>query len=246
MGYKLPKILIAIPTYEGKNYCLDAFLDNLRNFTYPKNKLDIYIADNSKTNANAKMLNKKYGLKCFWKDYTGQTIFEKMADSHNQLRRYFLETDCQYMLHLESDIFPPVDVLEQLLWSRKPIVNALYQVFDGSWRTPCIAINDQKHELHREYVFHATLDNFWHWFIDGSVKQTFIAGIGCSLMKRKVLEKFSFRYNPDEMKPPDTWFAEDLRSAGVQNWVNTGVLCYHHNKEDWGRHFEYVDYHKSE
>jgi len=246
MSYRLPKILIGIPTYEGKNYCLEEFLDNIRKFDYPKSKIDIYIADNSKTNENAKMINKKYGLKVFWKDYSGQTIFEKMADSHNQIRRYFLDSDNEYLLHLESDIFPPPNILQELLWCRKPIVNSLYQVFDGSWRTPCIALNDTKHKFHNEFVFHYTLDNFWHWYIDGKVKKTFIAGIGCSLMKRKVLENFSFRFNPNEEKPPDTWFAEDLRKSGVQNWVHTGLISFHWNREDWGRHFEYVDYHKSE
>ena len=243
---RLPKILIAIPTYEGKNYCLDEFLENISNFTYPKSRLDFYIADNSRTNENAKMINKKYGIKVFWKDYSGMSVFEKMADSHNQLRRYFLESDCEYMLHLESDIFPPHDVLERLLWANKPIVNALYQVFDGSWRTPCIAINDQKNEFHETFVFHTTLDSFSHWFIDGKVKKTFIAGIGCCLMQKKVMVHFPFRSNPHDIKPPDTWFAEDLRARGVQNWVDTGTLCFHWNKEDWGRHFEYVDYHKSE
>lgn len=244
--YGLPKVLIAIPTYEGKNYCLDAFLDNVRKFDYPKNKIDIYIADNSATNANARMINKKYGIKVFWKDYTGYDVFEKLADSHNQLRRYFLESDCDYMLHLESDIFPPKDVIQQLLWCRKPIVNALYQVFDGGWRTPCIALNDQKHELSQHFVFHTTLDAFWHWYIDGQLKKTFIAGIGCCLMQKKVMKLFSFRHDKHEQKPPDTWFAEDLRHAGVQNWVHTGLLCFHWNREDWGRHFEYMKYLKSE
>ena len=56
----VPKILIAVPTYEGKNYCLDEFLENIKNFDYPKNRLEIFIADNSKTNANAKYINNKY------------------------------------------------------------------------------------------------------------------------------------------------------------------------------------------
>ena len=59
----LPKVLIAIPTYDAKNYCLDAFLDNISKFTYPKDRIEIYIADNSKDNKNALMINKKYGIK---------------------------------------------------------------------------------------------------------------------------------------------------------------------------------------
>jgi hypothetical protein len=244
--YKLPRVLIAVPTYEGKNYCLPEFLENISNFSYPRHLLDFYIADNSATNENAKMINKKYGIKVFWKDYTGVPVFEKMADSHNQLRRYFLESDCDYILHLESDIFPPHDVIERLLWANKPIVNALYQIFDGSWRTPCIAINDKRNKNHNEFVFHATLDAFWHWWIEGKTQETFIAGIGCCLMQKKVMKVFPFRNDNQDQKPPDTYFAEDLRTMGVQNYVDTSTLCFHWNKEDWGRHFEYVTYHKSE
>ena len=48
--YVLPKILIGIPTYEGKNYCLDAFMNNVNNFTYPKSNIEIFVADNSISN----------------------------------------------------------------------------------------------------------------------------------------------------------------------------------------------------
>jgi len=246
--YKLPKILIAIPTYDSKNYCLDAFMDNVRNFTYPKNLIEIYVADNSKTNENALYIRDRFGVKTFWKDYSGVPLMEKLADSHNQLRRYFLESDADYMFHLESDIFPQADIIEQLLWCRKPIVNGLYQVFDASWRTPCIRLQDKRHELSNSFVFPMELSNFHHHWIDGTLKPTFVAGIGCCLMKKKVMQKFEFRIdkNDTEKHPPDTYFAEDLRFAGVQNWVHTNLLCFHWNLEDWGRHSEHINYQKSE
>ena len=84
-----PKILIGVPTYEGKNYCLAQFLDNINNLSYPKDRIELFFADNSKDNTNALMLNKKYNIKCFWKDYSDMSLFEKMADSHNQIKRYF-------------------------------------------------------------------------------------------------------------------------------------------------------------
>ena len=37
-----PKILIGVPTYEGKNYCLSQFLDNIKNFSYPKDRIEIF------------------------------------------------------------------------------------------------------------------------------------------------------------------------------------------------------------
>ncbi len=246
--YNLPKILIAVPTYDAKNYCLDAFMKNINDFTYPKSLIEIYVADNSATNKNALYIRDKYKVKTFWRDYTGWKLMEKLADSHNQLRRYFLESDCDYMLHLESDIFPPSDCIEQLLWARKPIVCALYQVFDGAWRSPCIRIYDQKPPNHDEFVFHYELFNFHHWWIEGKVQPTYVAGIGCALMKRKVMEAFEFRWDKDNpsSNPPDTYFAEDLRAVGVQNYVHTGVLCFHWNQEEWGRHFELIKYTKAE
>jgi cellulose synthase/poly-beta-1,6-N-acetylglucosamine synthase-like glycosyltransferase len=66
--YTLPKILIAVPTYDAKNYCLDAFFQNISNFTYPKSNIDIYVADNSATNKNALFIRDKYKVKTFWKD----------------------------------------------------------------------------------------------------------------------------------------------------------------------------------
>jgi len=246
--YVLPKILIGIPTYDAKNYCLDAFFQNISEFTYPKSNIEIFVADNSANNKNALLIRDKFKVKTFWKDYTGVPIMEKLADSHNQVRRYFLESDADYLLHLESDIFPPKDVIEQLLWARKPIVTSMYQLFDGAWRTPCIRIQDKKTLHFNDIIFDYELNNFHHYWTDGTIKEVFIAGIGCTLMHRKIMQNIQFRHDTTtkEGSPPDTYFAMDLREKKVKNWIHTGVISFHWNREDWGRHFNYINYHKSE
>ena len=246
--YVLPKILIGIPTYEGKNYCLDAFMNNVNDFTYPKSNIEIFVADNSISNENALMIRDKYKVKTFWKDYEGVSVMEKLADSHNQIRRYFLESDADYLLHLESDIFPPKDIIEQLLWARKPIVTSMYQIFDGSWRTPCIRIQDKKTLHYNDIIFDYELNNFHHYWTDGTIKEVFIAGIGCTLINRKIMQKIQFRTDTTtkDGSPPDTYFAIDLRNAKIINWVHTGIISFHWNREDWGRHFNYINYLKSE
>ena len=62
------------------------------------------------------------------------------------------------------------------------------------------------------------------------------------------MKNFGFRYDTTltENYPPDSYFAEDLRAKGIQNYLHTGILCFHWNREDWGRHFEYIEYNKSE
>lgn len=246
--YVLPKILIGIPTYEGKNYCLDAFMNNINNFTYPKSNIEIFVADNSSSNENALMIRDKYKVKTFWKDYEGVSVMEKLADSHNQIRRYFLESNADYLLHLESDIFPPKDIIEQLLWARKPIVTSMYQIFDGSWRTPCIRIQDKKTLYYNDIIFDYELNNFHHYWTDGTIKEVFIAGIGCTLINRKIMEKIQFRTDTTtkDGSPPDTYYCIDLRNAKIKNFVHTGIISFHWNREDWGRHFNYINYLKSE
>jgi hypothetical protein len=56
----VPKVLIATPTYEGKNYCLEQFIDNVKKFSYPQSRMDFMIFDNSAEPKNAKMINTKY------------------------------------------------------------------------------------------------------------------------------------------------------------------------------------------
>ena len=242
----VPKVMIGIPTYDEKNYCLPQFIDNIRNFTYPKDRIELFVADNSKDNKNALMINKKYGIKTFWKDYTDMPLWEKLADTHNQVRRQFLESDCQYLLHLESDIFPPVDVIQNLLWARKPIVNALYQIGDASTRSMCLMLDDNEMQTSQILKGNKNLSGFHHFWVEGKVQPSYISGIGCSFMKKKVMQNFEFRHGGADGNPPDSYFAEDLRIAGVQNYVDTSVVCFHWNREDWGRHFEYIDYSKNE
>jgi hypothetical protein len=84
-------------------------------------------------------------------------------------------------------------------------------------------IKTKNHLSINEYVFHYELGNFHHWWMDGTLKETFIAGIGCCLMKRQIMKNFEFRSEPNNPNghPPDTYFAEDLRARGVPTQLCT-------------------------
>ena len=78
MSKGLPKVLIAIPTYDSKNYCLHQFMDNVMNFTYPKSKVEIYVADNSKTNANALLTEDDIGVDLYHEEPIGDITVDNM------------------------------------------------------------------------------------------------------------------------------------------------------------------------
>ena len=51
-----PRILVAAPQADLKNYCfLDWYL-NIKKFLYPESHIDIFLADNSDTEENSKFI----------------------------------------------------------------------------------------------------------------------------------------------------------------------------------------------
>ena len=53
------------------------------------------------------------------------------------------------------------------------------------------------------------------------------SGLGCVLIKRKVLENVEFRYEKNKEPWDDVWFCEDARQKGFKVYVDTSVRCKH-------------------
>lgn len=242
----LPKILVATPTYEGKNYCLKEFIDNVNKFSYPKSRFDFMIFDNSKTPENAKYINKTFDVKVHWKDHTGKGVIEKLALTHEAIRLHAINNKYDYLLHLESDVFPQKDVIEQLLWTRKNIVGVPYMLFGGGQRR-LVTQGFSEVEMHTDtFTSCLQLGHTHHWFFDGTVRRCTTNGIGCTLMKVNTIRNIPFRYVENDNAAPDTWFTRDLMQNKIPYYVHTGMIAFHWNKEDWGAYAYMLNYDKTE
>lgn len=242
----IPKVLVATPTYEGKNYCLPQFIANVASFTFPKSCYDFVIFDNSRTPDNAKHINKTYGVKCVWKDYAGMGVIEKLAQTHEEIRQYALNNGYDFLLHLESDVFPQEDVIEQLLWTRKAVVGVPYQLFGGGQRR-VVTQGWSDVELKNDYFVSALNIAFvQHWYFDGSVKRCTTNGIGCTLFHIKAIANIPFRFVEGDDSAPDTWFTRDLISHNIPYYVHTGMIAFHWNMEDWLEYANLIQYDKNE
>jgi hypothetical protein len=242
----LPKILIGTPTYEGKNYCLSQFIRNVANFTYPKSRVDFVIFDNSAKPNNAKYINKEFGVKVHWKDYSGMGIIEKLANTHEAIREYAINNKYDYLLHLESDVFPQEDVIEQLLWTKKKMIGVPYNLFGGGQRRLVTQAFKEGDVAENQFSTALQLGQTHHWFFDGTVKRVSTNGIGCTLMKVSTIKNVKFRYVPNDDSAPDTWFTRDLMAMNIPYYVHTGMLAFHWNKEDWGYYASMLNYDKTE
>lgn len=221
-----PKILIAAPQHESKNYCFDEWSERVNNLTYPN--YEVFLADNSPSKLNIKRIESK-GFKCEHVPQNSKGLAYSIRDSHNKCKEYALDNDFDYMLHLETDIFPPYDVIERLLAHNRVVIGGTYDIFYGKKRKSMIQLNeeyDKSVNNYRNVEFSMHLEPS---FFDGSVQQVYHAGIGCMLIKNSVLENIKFRVEKGSDLFPDTWFANDCFLYNIPIYVDTSIQCEHKN-----------------
>ena len=88
----VPKILIAAPQSNVKNYCFLDWLLNINRFMYDQDNIDIFLADNSEDDTNYKFL-KSIGIKCKYIPKNGRGIIETLAECHQACVDYALENN---------------------------------------------------------------------------------------------------------------------------------------------------------
>ena len=227
--FKTPKILVAAPQADVKNYCFEEWLRNIRQFSYPQSQIDIFLADNSHTTENVDYI-KSMGVKCVHIPKKGRGIIEVMAECHQACLDYAKENDYDYLLHLETDIFPKHNILEELMTYKKPVVCGLYSIFDGAYREPMLRLIEK---FNAGYMRAYGISGSIALYIDGKLLKVFSGALGCTLINKEVFDKIKFRSVENEHQFPDTWFANDMYAQGIPIYVSTKSQCKHYNKS-WG------------
>lgn len=142
---------------------------------------------------------------------------------YNEARRLALDGGFDALLCVEADMVVPPDALAKLGQVDADVITALYvsRHSDHSWyvydeidtdrstarcRTP-----DMTPERAREV-----------W---GNVVATKGGALGCTLIRRRVLERLTFRN--EGAIPNDWWFALDAWRAGFRQAAHCGVACGH-------------------
>lgn len=225
----MKKILIACPTADLKDYCFEDWIDNISKLTY-KN-FDLLLVDNSEYRDYYVELKKRLANFPFvsvervspqqYPDFKFA-----LAKSHDICRQKAIDGKYEYLLHLESDIFPPINVIEELIQSRKKVVGAMYHIELGERSSLMIQKLEDFGEAHRETF---NLEETDLDFVDGTVKRVFSCGLGCVLIHKSVLKQFVFRTEVDSPVHPDSFFYADLDAKGINAYVNTSILCEHKN-----------------
>lgn len=164
--------------------------------------------------------------------YTGMTY----DHARNAAAMNCLESGCDYLFFLDSDVVPPADAVERLIARNVPVVSGVYArrsppeslpvaMKNGQWLPPKLPKNK---------------------LIDVDV-----VGAGCLLVHRDVLKRlppldpqrgkhwFDWRVDMRSTLPPGEAMSEDYtfclhcRRHGIPVYLDTGVVCVHQGMADF-------------
>ena len=244
---KIPKVLVSAPTANAKNYCFDSWVDNVLNFTYPN--FDIRLFDNSLDEGkNARELNNKvderYGVMGLQDKFYVQnsmsirgikkedSVIARMAISHNDCRGYALHNNYDYLLHLETDVFPERDVIEKLMFSKKKVIGGLFYRDEGMHRKAMVQRVVYRTGNNIQILNYDPIEELH--LLDGTIHEVASVGLGCVLIDvKKVFSKIEFRCIKGQNNHPDSYFAEDCFRKKIPIYLDPSCVCRHENRQ-WG------------
>lgn len=230
-----PKIILAFPTSDKKDYCFFEFLEQLTRFTYPN--LDILMIDNSSYDRKEWLIKqfKKYDLqdriryqyfnpKCL-------TFREMIRDCHNIIRDVVLKEGYNFAYFLESDHFTAPNTIEHLLSFKKLVVGLPYFIGTGF---ASMYICSQTEICGNIALEIALTSDLAFLYSNGELKKNHQVGLGNVLIHRSVLEKIKFRIETEgaynlETYFDDQFFYTDCKRLGIPVYVDTANMSYHWN-----------------
>jgi len=215
----MPKVLIGVITHGKHRYCLDEFLESLKNQAM---KADVLFVVNHGESAYTSLIKSK-GFDAVENPEAKESRIDKIVSARNYLRRYALENDYDYVLFADSDVILPPHAVNMLVATKGDVISGAY----------LSAFNLGGKNVIAPVLFKDLGDGQCQLFTyEGAavpqVMEVGAAGLGCTLVKRKVLEQVEFRsFGNSQTGGEDMAFYVDARAKGFQTHANTLVQCTH-------------------
>lgn len=224
---KFPKVLVACPTYDGKDYIIDKWVDNVKQLNYPN--YDYLIVDNSKDKNYFESL-KSRGYNVVHVN-RGNNTRDALSNAQNFIRNKVLNEGYDYWLSVESDLLPHKDIIWMLLLHSKPVVGCVYYLGDWGNDKPhpaCIFILDKKESgLIGTRLINPLTE--LPSILNTGLRRVHGVGLGCTLINKNILEKFKFWTDERFVdKHSDVYFFLDLQNSGIPVFVDTNITVKHY------------------
>ena len=216
---KNPKILIGCPTHDKDSIYLDGFLESINDQDYCD--FNILFADTSSNHEFHNVL-KKTGAIVIKAKPKKDARMEKIIAGREAIRKYFLKHDYDRLWFVDTDVRPPKNALSTLLSDKKDVVSGVclgkFKQENEFRVLPCIYKFEKEPGVCRQLNITQVLDN--------DVDEIAVAGFGCVLIKKEVLEKVKIRQFQEGGGEDAAFFIDSLK-AGFKNFVDKRVKCAH-------------------
>ena len=227
MSSKRPRVLLAAPVSDRKDYILPRWLEYIEGLTW---KPDILLIDNSQDPAYyKKLLQYKHISAAHYQPPRGAGIRAIMAACLEYIRAFVLKAGYDYFFSLECDVFPPLNIIESLISHRAPVMAASY-FYEIAEKSVLLAQEVEPN------VAHAATRPLNHYdafiFCDGTTKPAYMPALGCTLIRRDILQMARFYVTNADTCHADSNFFRDLFFLGIEVKQDTAIICDHYNT-DW-------------
>jgi len=231
---KMPTVIVATTSYEGKHYAFERWWKAVQEFSYPN--LVYLIVDNTADDGNyaRKLRRITNGKLKVIRAPRLKNSRDTLSYSQNVIREYVLENNYDYWMSVESDVCPPKHTVEQLMIHGKPLVGGMYEIgFTGkTGRRYCVFITAKK-EGGQNGTRLVTPDEHNQLEKKPGLYKVHGCGIGCTLIRSDIIKKYSFWTDERfDHKHSDVYFYMDLWNNHVPVHVDSSIICEHHNS-DW-------------
>lgn len=224
---KRMKILVASPISKRHDYCLDNWVKSIRE--YKGVDCDMLLIDNTLDDGvfyqsikveypDVKILRHEY-------DNKKHHFLEMLAHVRERIRDYFIEGDYTHLFFIDVDTTVYPEYPKQLIDYDKDRVGPVVAVFYRPIDVPCV--------LHTGYVTMGFGIDYYSWSEIILAKERLIKvhgnALGCTMIKRRVMEDCHFRSHPSFIYGEDLWFNTEMNDKGFECWCDTDYKAFHDN-----------------
>ncbi len=219
--------LIGVIQSEANQYCQDEWIKNLQRL---KGEYEVLIVENSFDDSNFEYLKSKF--QHVLKGPYINVVKDRIVENRNIILDWFRQhKEYDDLLLIDSDIFPPSNVLSVLQNTKKNICGAVCWIV-GNATSLRAAWNffpdDVKNGKHLKWLEHLE-GNMAKVYDRGELIKVKEIGLGCVLFNGEMLRNekdISFRSTEFELHE-DFDFIRDFRSRNYDCYLNTKVSCFH-------------------
>lgn len=157
----------------------------------------------------------------FTRDNPHADPFADVLHNYQKGRQAAIDGDYDAMLTVESDMIPPPDALERLSQVDADVALGVYLFRHGTPVVNALRLEGHSNPGQSLSLFPDELKSAW----DRGIVETGGGGLGCTMIRRNVLEAIHFRHAKGGHC--DWHFTADALRAGFMHKADFGVLCGH-------------------